>query len=210
MKLGAPLACVWSDVQKKQLQLPQPFSEPEKTSCTKRAAKFPISCPWSLQITGHQPAWRGGSYAEDLTEHLLWRWQTKAEVWHHGVLWLDRRATILQGPHKFSETCHFLPSSLDFLLPLLLGNRGRVHFEVENSCFQWIVVSLGQEETSRQEWVTGRAFKINIFSYVTVHIYQKSDLSQCVHVNPSIITWHYTQTPSFALLYYLFLELEII
>lgn len=84
----------------------------------------------------------------DLTQHLLRWWQTEAEAGgvHNGVvLWMDQIASILQWAQEFPETRHVLPKSLNFLLPLLLGNSGRVHFKVENSGFHWIIVSLRQK-----------------------------------------------------------------
>lgn len=85
----------------------------------------------------------------DLTQHLLWWWKTEAKaggVHTWVVLWMDHGTSILQWAHEFPETYHFLLKSLNILLALLLGNRGRVHFEVENSGFDGIIVSLRQKD----------------------------------------------------------------
>lgn len=138
---------------------------------------------------------------EELTEHLLGRRQTDAEVGNRGVLWLDGRATFLQGPHKFSETCHFLPGSLHFLLPLLLGNRGRVHFEVENSCFQRIVVSLEQEEANGQELVKSfqnehLAASLRHKNLILLNVWPINP-GKCKHIH----TLHTDSIPSFCFVY---------
>lgn len=78
-----------------------------------------------------------------LTQHFLWRSQTKAEAGVvRVILGMPHSTSTLQRAYKIPEPCHFLSESLHFLLALLFGNGGGVHFEVENTGFDWIVVSL--------------------------------------------------------------------
>lgn len=67
----------------------------------------------------------------DLTQHLLRWWQTEAKARgvHTGVvLRMGESGSVLHRAQEFPEMRHFLPKSLHFLLPLLLGNSSRVHF----------------------------------------------------------------------------------
>lgn len=82
--------------------------------------------------------------AVGLTQNLLGRRQDEAGG--GGVLRVGRGASALQRAHQLPEKRHLLPESVDVLLPLLLGDRGGVHFEVEDSGGDGVVVSLRETE----------------------------------------------------------------
>lgn len=82
-----------------------------------------------------------------LTQNLLRRRQAEAGL----VLQSGRRAAVPQRAHHLPEARHFLPQGLTVLLALLLGGGGGVHFEVEDSGLDGIVVALRRRDKERPD-----------------------------------------------------------